>query len=55
MHLASLKGHADVVKLLLDQDGIDVNAEDKYGGTPLDKASNKGHTQVMNLLETGTF
>jgi ankyrin repeat protein len=51
LYLASWKGHAEVVKLLLGAPGIDVNkADNEYGMTPLLFASEKGHTEVVKVL-----
>ena len=50
--MASEKGHADVVKLLLGHETIDVNAADNRGNTPLKFASDYGQTEVMELLKT---
>ncbi|KAK4062778.1 uncharacterized protein Triagg1_9648 [Trichoderma aggressivum f. europaeum] len=47
---ASENGHADVVKLLLDTNRVNVNAQDVNGATPLHLASGRGHTSVMKLL-----
>ena len=38
LHLTYIKGHIDVVELLLDK-GADVEAKDKFGDTPLHIAS----------------
>ena len=46
---ASLMGHVDVVKLLIEQ-GADINAKNNYGGTPLHLASEEGYTEVPKLL-----
>lgn len=48
--LAAKNGKTDVVKLLLSKDGIDVNAQDKYGWTALMKAAEKGHREIVDLL-----
>lgn len=34
----------------LIKNGADINAYNKYGGTPLVMASGKGHTQIVKLL-----
>lgn len=44
--LASLKGHADLARKLVER-GADVN---KTGWTPLHYAATGGHLQIMNLL-----
>ena len=53
LHLASAKGHVEVVRALLDK-GADAAAVDKRGSTPLHLASNGGHAGVVRvLLERG--
>lgn len=44
--LASLRGHIDLVKKLIDR-GADVN---KTGWTPLHYAATSGHLEIINLL-----
>ena len=44
--LASLKGHLDLARKLIDR-GADVN---KTGWTPLHYAATNGHLEIMNLL-----
>ena len=46
---ASLEGHAEVVKLLLQKEGIDVNqSTTDDGGTALMSASQNGHAEVVS-------
>jgi ankyrin repeat protein len=40
----------DVAKWLVIKGGADVNVKDKYGSTPLHRASEEGHTVVAELL-----
>jgi ankyrin repeat protein len=49
LHLATKKGHEEVVKLLLAA-GADAEAENNYGGTVLHYAAKKGHEAVTKLL-----
>ena len=49
---AAYNGHADIVTLLLTRPGIDVNQKDALGKTPLDYATEAGHTNVVRLLNT---
>ena len=49
--LATRHGHVEVVKLLLNMDGIDANkARTDDGRTPLYVASQKGHVEVVDRL-----
>eukprot|EP00944_MAST-04C_sp_MAST-4C-sp1_P014591 g14591.t1 len=50
LHRASEKGYANVVKLLLARDEIDVNAKDGVSMMPLHYASKKGYANVVKLL-----
>jgi signal recognition particle subunit SEC65 len=47
---AARNGHSEIVKLLLEKDGIDVNSMDNYGRTPLSRAAENGHLDVVKLL-----
>ena len=48
---ASRKGHEEVVKLLLEQDGVNPDDADTYfGQTPLSWAAEKGHEGVVKIL-----
>ncbi|CAI7667154.1 unnamed protein product [Penicillium palitans] len=47
---ASSNGHEDVVKLLLDQDGVEPDSRDFRGQTPLFHAVRGGHEEVVNIL-----
>ena len=47
---ASVYGHGGVVKLLLEQKNIDVNAKDVREDTALMLASEYGHAGVVKLL-----
>ncbi|KAK3629305.1 hypothetical protein LTR56_013036 [Elasticomyces elasticus] len=51
--LSNLNGHAEMVKLLLDQ-GADVNAQGGDYGNTLQAASAEGHVEIVKLLlDTG--
>lgn len=50
LHQASKLGYLDVVELLLDQDKVNVDAEDEDGWTALHLASLKGHADVARKL-----
>ena len=47
LHVASIQGHLEVVKVLISNDGS-VNEADNDGFTPLHLAS--GHSEVVKLL-----
>ena len=49
LHLAAARGHADVVKLLIDA-GADLNKGDMHNNTPLHLAAARGHADVVKLL-----
>ena len=49
--VACHKGRKDVVKLLLDHSDIDLNAEDNTGRTALMIASQRGHQDIVQMLE----
>ena len=49
LHIASLSGHEEVVRVLLDCDA-DVACEDEDRRTPLHLASKEGHLQVVRIL-----
>jgi ankyrin repeat protein len=50
LHKAALRGHVDVVKLLLVY-GADPTVEDKVGKTPLDLAKAEGRREVVSVIE----
>jgi ankyrin repeat protein len=47
---ASVYGHAGIVRLLLEKDGVDIESRDRFGGTPLILAVTSGHEEVVKLL-----
>ena len=47
---ASWKRHNDIVKLLLDQKGIDLDVIDYWGRTALMNAIENGHIDVAQML-----
>ena len=51
LYMASQYGCAEVVKLLLAQDGIDANKAKTDGTTPLLTAGRGGHTEIVKLLQ----
>lgn len=49
LHLAASEGRADVVAFLLAQ-GVAVDVQDRWGGTPYDDAARNGHAALAELL-----
>gem|GEM_PF-854388 len=49
LHIASQRGHAEIVKHLLDA-GAEVNARGNCDATALINASRNGHTEIVELL-----
>jgi len=50
LHLASLNGHNPVVEYLVTSVKANINAQDKFGDTPLMAASGNGKPQTVALL-----
>ena len=49
--LASIKGHTEIVRMLLEKPEIKVNIHDtEFHRTPLHWASKEGHIEVVRLL-----
>ena len=48
--LAAGKGHDEIVKLLLEQEGINPNMADGRGKTPLSSAAAGGHERIARML-----
>ena len=59
LHLAASNGHTSVVEYVIAQEGTRggtewqtlINAQDRWGATPLDDARREGHTACAELLE----
>ena len=51
LHVAALNGYTDIVRLLLEQPGIDTTRTNNEGKTALDLAREKGHSEISQLLE----
>jgi len=49
LHLASLYGHEEVVRILLGK-GADADSRDTYGRTPLFYSTEKGYSKVIQVL-----
>ena len=50
LHWACINNHPDVVKILTQQDGIDVNVQDIFKDTPLHYACRWGYLKCVQLL-----
>ena len=50
MIIAAQKGYLEVVRLLLENEDVQVNQENEYGCTPLMLAAYNGHHEVVKLL-----
>ncbi|KAF1997425.1 ankyrin, partial [Amniculicola lignicola CBS 123094] len=50
LYVAARQGSVEVVKMLLQRPGLDVNAADRWGRTPLLAAIRNGHQDVIVLL-----
>ncbi len=50
LHLACISNHPDVVQILTQQDGIDVNVQDTWKYTPLRYACRNGYLKCFQLL-----
>lgn len=51
LHLAAARGRRDVVKTLLSVSAIEVDNRDAFGDTPLQRAVNQAHDDIVNMLE----
>jgi ankyrin repeat protein len=47
---ASWNGHMEVVRVFLNEDGVDVNVKGEFDNTALIWASLKGHSEVIRAL-----
>jgi ankyrin repeat protein len=45
-----MQSNADTVRLLLEQPGIQINAQDSEGRTALTAATSEGHPEIAQLL-----
>jgi len=50
LHLAAMNGHAPVVEYLVKEAKLDINAQDKFGDTPLIAACGGGKVNTAQLL-----
>ncbi|KAH8972271.1 hypothetical protein BDL97_02G186300 [Sphagnum fallax] len=50
LHFAAMDGHMEVVRPLLEWEGIITDAEDSAGLTPLHYSIQNGHSEVVDLL-----
>ena len=52
LHFACERGSPEAVKLLMEK-GADVDVESGDGDKPVDTASNEGHYEIVEFLESG--
>ena len=50
LHWASIYGHLDIVRYLVEEQQCDVECRDKYGGTPLHCAALGGRLDIVQYL-----
>ena len=50
LHICAVQGHEDIVKYLVNQDGIHINVQDQQKCTPLFYACSARHSQVAEIL-----
>ena len=50
IHLAARKGNEEIVKVLLDQPTVQVDAKDGSGKTALHLACSEGHVKICQVL-----
>ena len=50
LHVAALNGQTEIVKLLLEQPGLDTTLKNNEGKTARDLAQEKNFTEIVNLL-----
>ena len=50
LHCAAIKGHVEVVKLLLEDPRVDVRAVCKEGCSALHSSASEGHVEVVELM-----
>lgn len=54
VHVATFRGYSEMIKCLVEQCGLDINAIDKYGQSPLHKATAYSKSDIaLLLLELG--
>jgi glutaminase len=51
LHLAASNGHYRIVKYLIKFPDIEIDVQDRWGGTPFSDAERYKHTNIMKLLE----
>ena len=52
LYIAACNGNEEEVRVLLEQDGIQINEGDHNGETPLLAAAERGYEKVVGLLLT---
>ncbi|PWW73593.1 hypothetical protein C7212DRAFT_331453, partial [Tuber magnatum] len=51
LHFAAISGHLSVVRFLADWEGVNINAQDAEGYTPLDHAIGRRHGKIVRVLK----
>jgi len=51
LHIAASFGHMDIVNVMVDEFGLDVNVHDTWGNTPMRDAMRGGHEEVRQWLK----
>ncbi|ETV74442.1 hypothetical protein, variant 1 [Aphanomyces astaci] len=55
LHLAAVRGHAEIVAFLVDEVNVAMEGEDDKGRTPLALARSKGHGAAAAVLQTRLY
>ena len=50
LHIASSKGHIEIIKLLMTNPNLEINPKNTVEETPLYKAAKFGYNEVIKLL-----
>lgn len=50
MHIAAKRGHRNIMEMIIDDGGLDLDSQDGNGKTPLSWAVEEGHASVVQLL-----
>lgn len=50
LHIAAIKGHPDITRLLLEHNSVSVNCTDRQLQTPLHLVATSGHEEIVGIL-----